>query len=208
MIEVKAGYKETEVGVIPEDWDVKTLKDICWVNQGLQIAIEKRLKNPTAKSKKYITIQYLNNGKETEYIDDYSPSVCCAIDDILMTRTGNTGIVVSGVEGVFHNNFFKINFDKKRIEKEYLFYHLKDSKTKRIILEKAGTSTIPDLNHNDFYSIQILIPSSKTEQTAIATVLSDTDALIERLESLIAKKKDIKQGTMQQLLTGKKRVVS
>lgn len=203
---ITAGYKQTEIGVIPEDWDVKSFRDICWVNQGLQIAIKKRLKNPNSKSKIYITIQYLNDGKETEYIDEYSVAVCCGKDDILMTRTGNTGIVISGVDGVFHNNFFKINFDKKQIEKDYLFYYLKDSNTKRIILEKAGTSTIPDLNHNDFYSIQIPLPPSKTEQTAIATVLSDTDALIEKLEKLIAKKKAIKQGGMQQLLTGKKRL--
>lgn len=203
---IPSGYKQTEIGVIPADWDVKTFKDICWVNQGLQIAIEKRLKNPTAKSKKYITIQYLNDGKETEYIDDYSLSVCCVKDDILMTRTGNTGIVISGVEGVFHNNFFKINFDKKQIEKDYFLYYLKDSKTKRIILEKAGTSTIPDLNHNDFYSIQIPLPPSKTERTAIATALSDADALITKTKKLIQKKKNIKQGAMQQLLTGKKRL--
>ncbi len=203
---IPSGYKQTDIGVIPADWDVKTFKDICWVNQGLQIAIEKRLKNPTAKSKKYITIQYLNSGKETEYIDDYSPSVCCNNEDILMTRTGNTGIVISGVEGVFHNNFFKINFDKKQIEKDYLLYYLKDSKTKRIILEKAGTSTIPDLNHDDFYSIQIPIPSSKTERSAIATTLSDTDALIEKLEKLIEKKKNIKHGAMQELLTSKRRL--
>jgi type I restriction enzyme S subunit len=62
-MELKAGYKQTEVGVIPEDWEVKKLKDICWVNQGLQIAIEKRLRNQTLKSKVYITIQFLNNGK-------------------------------------------------------------------------------------------------------------------------------------------------
>lgn len=203
---IPSGYKQTEIGVIPADWDVKTFKDICWVNQGLQIAIEERLKNPTAKSKKYITIQYLNDGKETEYIDDYSPSVCCVKDDILMTRTGNTGIVISGVDGVFHNNFFKINFDKKQIEKDYFLYYLKDSKTKRIILEKAGTSTIPDLNHNDFYSIQIPLPPSKTERTAIASTLSDTDVLIEKLEKLLEKKKNIKQGVMQELLTGKLRL--
>lgn len=203
---IKKGYKQTESGVIPEDWIVKTFKDICKVNQGLQIAIEKRLSIPTEKSKKYITIQYLNSGKETEYIDDYSASVCCNVDEILMTRTGNTGIVISGVEGVFHNNFFKINFDKRQVERDYLLYYLRDKKTKKIILEKAGISTIPDLNHDDFYSIRIPLPSSKFEQNLITTVLADTDALIEHLEKLIAKKKAIKQGAMQQLLTGKKRL--
>ena len=50
-MKVKEGYKMTEVGVIPEDWEINSFKDVSWVNQGLQIAIEKRLKRPTQKSK-------------------------------------------------------------------------------------------------------------------------------------------------------------
>jgi type I restriction enzyme S subunit len=114
---VKQGYKQTEVGVIPEDWEVKGFGEICKVNQGLQIAIEERLKVPTVQSKIYITIQYLNSGKTVEYIDDYTTTVCCTEDDVLMTRTGNTGMVVTGVSGVFHNNFFKINTIAKMREK-------------------------------------------------------------------------------------------
>lgn len=202
-MELKAGFKNTEVGVIPEDWEDLTFKDISWVNQGLQIPISQRLILPNKNSKVYITIQYLNDGKTVEYIDDYSDSVCCGKEDVLMTRTGNTGIVVSGVEGVFHNNFFKINFNREKIDKDFLIYYLNQSKTKRIILAKAGTSTIPDLNHRDFYSIPIPLPPTKAEQTAIATALSDADALINSLEKLIAKKRNIKQGAMQQLLKPK-----
>ena len=121
-----------------------------------------------------------------------------------MTRTGNTGIVVTGVEGVFHNNFFKINLDKNKFDKDYIVNYLNQPKTKKTILAKAGTSTIPDLNHKDFYSIAIPIPPTKNEQTAIANALKDTDDLINSLENLIAKKKLIKQGTMQELLKPKK----
>ncbi len=193
-------YKKSEVGLIPTDWDELTFKDICWVNQGLQIPISQRLILPNKNSKVYITIQYLNDGKTIEYIDDYVASVCCNKEDILMTRTGNTGIVVSGVEGVFHNNFFKINFDRDKFDKDYLVYYLNQSKTKKIILAKAGISTIPDLNHKDFYSIPIPLPPTKAEQTAIATALFDADALISGLEKLITKKRNIKQGAMQKLL--------
>jgi type I restriction enzyme S subunit len=196
-------YKKSEVGLIPTDWDELTFKDICWVNQGLQIPISQRLILPNKNSKVYITIQYLNDGKTIEYIDDYVASVCCNKEDILMTRTGNTGIVVSGVEGVFHNNFFKINFDRDKFDKDYLVYYLNQSKTKKIILAKAGISTIPDLNHKDFYSIPIPLPPTKAEQTAIANALSDADALINGLEKLITKKRNIKQGAMQKLLQPK-----
>ncbi|MBD2147575.1 restriction endonuclease subunit S [Sphaerospermopsis sp. FACHB-1194] len=187
------------------EWEVKTFKDVSFVNQGLQIAIEQRLKQPLPNSKKYITIQFLNNGKDIEYINDYSSSVCCNEDDVLMTRTGNTGIVVSGVSGVFHNNFFKINFDRKILDKNYLIAYLRLDKTQKIILAKAGTSTIPDLNHNDFYSIFIHLPSL-TEQKAIAKILTEMDEEIEALEKKREKYKNIKQGMMQQLLTGKTRL--
>lgn len=202
---IKKGYKQTDVGFIPEDWEVKEMGDVCKVNQGLQIAIEKRLKFPKEKSQIYITIQFLNDAKEIEYIKDFTPSVFCNEDDVLMTRTGNTGIIVTNVSGVFHNNFFKINFNRKILDKKYLVDYLRTEKLQRLILVKAGTSTIPDLNHNDFYSIPIVIPPL-AEQQAIAEVLSDTDALITSLDALLTKKRNIKQGTMQLLLTGKKRL--
>lgn len=203
MGRVETNFKQTEIGLIPVDWEDLTFKDICWVNQGLQIPISQRLTLPNKNSKIYITIQYLNDGKAIEYIDDYVTSVYCGKEDVLMTRTGNTGIVVSGVEGVFHNNFFKINFDRKKVDKDFLIYYLNQSRTKKIILAQAGTSTIPDLNHRDFYSIPIPLPQTKAEQTAIANALSDADGYIESLEKLIAKKQLIKQGAMQQLLSPK-----
>lgn len=70
----------------------------------------------------------------------------------------------------------------------------------------SGKSGVPGVNRNDLHEINVRIPPTKTEQEAIATTLSDTDALIEALEQLIAKKRHIKQGTMQELLTGKRRL--
>lgn len=204
--EIKKGYKHTEAGVIPEDWEVRQIGEICKVNQGLQIAISNRLKIPSPNSKKYITIQYLNEGKEAEYIDTYSQTVCCNLNDVLMTRTGNTGIVITDVEGVFHNNFFKINFDRRIITKEHIVNFLRLEQTQRQILIKAGTSTIPDLNHNDFYSIYIVVPPL-AEQTAIDTILSDMDSEITALEEKLAKARQIKQGMMQELLTGRIRLI-
>ena len=177
MVAVKNGYKITEMGMIPDDWDVKIFKEIFKVNQGLQIAIEKRYNYPSSESKIYITIQYLNDGKSVEYINDYSKSVCCEESDVLMTRTGNTGMVITNVNGVFHNNFFKIKFDK-----DYIVFYLKQNSTQKKILEKAGTSTIPDLNHNDFYSLAIPLPPTLQEQKAIAEVLSSLDDKIELLQ--------------------------
>ncbi len=190
---------------LPKDWEIKTFRDISTINQGLQIPISQRLKAPTEHAKFYITIQALNNRKEFEYIKTYNESVVCHKDDILMTRTGNTGMVITNIEGVFHNNFFKINFDRTLINKDFLVYFLSLEQTQRTILKKAGTSTIPDLNHNDFYSLTIPLPPLN-EQIAIANILSDLDRYLYALDALILKKESVKKALSFELLSQRKRL--
>ncbi|WP_212890716.1 restriction endonuclease subunit S [Helicobacter pylori] len=190
---------------LPKDWEIKTFRDISTINQGLQIPISQRLKAPTEHAKFYITIQALNNRKEFEYIKTYNESVVCHKDDILMTRTGNTGMVITNIEGVFHNNFFKINFDRTLINKDFLVYFLSLEQTQRTILKKAGTSTIPDLNHNDFYSLTIPLPPLN-EQIAIANILSGLDRYLCALDALILKKESVKKALSFELLSQRKRL--
>ncbi|WRG71229.1 restriction endonuclease subunit S [Helicobacter pylori] len=190
---------------LPKDWEIKTFRDISTINQGLQIPISQRLKAPTEHAKFYITIQALNNRKEFEYIKTYNESVVCHKDDILMTRTGNTGMVITNIEGVFHNNFFKINFDRTLINKDFLVYFLSLEQTQKTILKKAGTSTIPDLNHNDFYSLLIPLPPLN-EQIAIANVLSALDRYLYNLDALILKKESVKKALSFELLSQRKRL--
>ncbi|WP_024113371.1 restriction endonuclease subunit S [Helicobacter pylori] len=190
---------------LPKDWEIKTFRDISTINQGLQIPISQRLKAPTEHAKFYITIQALNNRKEFEYIKTYNESVVCHKDDILMTRTGNTGMVITNIEGVFHNNFFKINFDRTLINKDFLVYFLSLEQTQKTILKKAGTSTIPDLNHNDFYSLLIPLPPLN-EQIAIANILSALDRYLHALDSLILKKESVKKALSFELLSQRKRL--
>lgn len=189
------------------DWQYKIMKDICNVNQGFQINIEKRDKHKRKNNKIYITIQHLNGVGDDEYIDDkdHNDSVVCVPDDVLMTRTGNTGRVVTGVSGVFHNNFFRINFDRTKIDKDYLVYYLNQKNIQKLILEKAGTSTIPDLNHGDFYSIPFNYPNDINEQKAIANSLLNIDNLIAYLQEVIDKKNKIFDSVKQELLNGKYR---
>ncbi|GHH44530.1 restriction endonuclease subunit S [Helicobacter pylori] len=190
---------------LPKDWEIKTFRDISTINQGLQIPISQRLKAPTEHAKFYITIQALNNRKEFEYIKTYNESVVCHKDDILMTRTGNTGMVITNIEGVFHNNFFKINFDRTLINKDFLVYFLSLEQTQKTILKKAGTSTIPDLNHNDFYSLLIPLPPLN-EQIAIANILSGLDRYLYSLDALILKKESVKKALSFELLSQRKRL--
>lgn len=136
----------------------KPFKAICTVRQGLQIPISERKIQSGENRYPYITNQFINGGKIGEFIENPKPNVICTADDILMTRTGNTGIVLTDVEGVFHNNFFLIDYDRKQINKKYLVSFLQLPQVKKIVLQKASTTTIPDLNHGDFYKITLPVP--------------------------------------------------
>ncbi len=189
---------------IPADWQKVILADVCKVNQGLQISISERFTVPSENRKVYITTQYLNGKSEAEYIEGFSGSVVCNKDEILMTRTGNSGIVITGVEGVFHNNFFKVK-PLKNITSKLLVYNLLSPYIQYKLLKLAGTSTIPDLNHGDFYSIDLLLPPLP-EQNRIVSVLETWDKSIEKLAQKIDAKKQVKEYLMWDLLTGKKRL--
>ena len=180
-----------------DEWQEKKLGDIIRINQGLQIAISNRHTAKIPRSYFYITNEFLKKGsKKQYYISNPPKSVIVTRDDLLMTRTGNTGIVVTGVEGAFHNNFFKIQRDEDQISKGFLYYFLTLMKVRNLILRLAGTSTIPDLNHSDFYKIPINMPSIK-EQRKIADFLGAVDEKIEKLEEKKKGFEKYKKGVMQ-----------
>jgi type I restriction enzyme, S subunit len=189
---------------LPLSWKKVKFKDVFKVNQGLQIPIADRLKNQEENSFFYITNEFIKNrgnGGEEYYIKNPQQNVMCNKDDILMTRTGNTGIVVTNVEGVFHNNFFKISFDRNKLDKDYVYYYLNSPYVQKMIKTYAGTSTIPDLNHGDFYNIDFIM-MDYNEQQKIASIITTWNKAIELKEKFLDQKREQKNGIMQNLLTG------
>lgn len=189
------------------EWEECKFKDICKINQGLQIEISARYIFPGENRYFYITNEFLKeNSNERFYIKNPPLSTICSSEDILMTRTGNTGMVVTNVAGVFHNNFFKIDFKRSLLEKEFLYYLLISKEYNMRILKVAGSSTIPDLNHKNFYKIALSFPKQIQEQQAIAEVLTAMDEEIESLKIEKEKMIQIKEGVMDDLLTGRVRL--
>lgn len=188
---------------LPSGWKVVRLGEICNVKQGLQIPISERFCENAKNRYFYITNEFLKENSEVKYYIENPPEgTICFCDDILMTRTGNTGRIVTNVSGVFHNNFFKIIYDRQIIKKEYFVFLLTGPKIQNEILKRAGSSTIPDLNHGDFLSIKISIPPLD-EQEKIAEILSTWDEDINLTINLIENKKQFKKALMQNLLTAK-----
>ena len=203
MSEIKQGYKQTKVGIIPEDWEDIKIKDIVKVSQGLQIAIDDRFTTPAHNRVFYITIPFIE-GKKEEYIENPKSSTLCKKDDILVVRTGSgVGKIIRGVEGAFHNNFFKVK-PSDNINIDFFYYFLTSPRVQFLMAKYAGNSAIPDLNHGDFYSLDFLIPPLK-EQEKIAEILTTWDEAITKQTELLRAKELQKKVLMQKLLSGEVR---
>lgn len=176
------------IGNVPEHWEVLSFSRFTRLSQGLQIPQSDRLDQQTNGAVEYITIRSINAGPENtqkEYIQSPSQRVICNRDDVLLARTGATGEVVTGVEGVFHNNFFKVSYDHS-IDKDFLVHLLQVRELKLHLLMLAGTTTIPDLNHGAFLSTKVPQPSL-SEQKKIVAVLREK---IARCDSVLRKNYD------------------
>jgi len=202
----KTKYQQTEVGLIPEDWNIKTIGEIAQVKGGgtPSTRINKYWNGtinwftPTEigqskyvlKSKRKITFDGLNN----------SSAQLLPIGTILLTSRAGIGDLAILKEESSTNQGFQSLIANKDQDNEFLYYLMLTSEDK--LLEKASGSTFLEISPNNVKSIQLLIPPLP-EQKAIAEVLSDVDQLIQVTEQKLAKKRAIKQGAMQKLLTPK-----
>lgn len=182
-----------------DEWKTTKLKKVVKASQGLQIPISQRFTEFNIDRENYITIPFIE-GKKVEYIENPKSSVICKEDDLLVVRTGSgVGRIITGVNGAFHNNFFKLN-NIIDLNSLFLFNYLNKPHTKFLMRTYAGTSAIPDLNHGDFYSIDFSYPLIN-EQNKIASFLSSVDSKID----LLTKKKELmeqyKKGIMQKIFS-------
>ncbi|MCQ4289336.1 restriction endonuclease subunit S [Pseudomonas stutzeri] len=216
-MELKPGYKQTGVGVIPEDWDTPFLGDIVSSMQlgGNYKNDERQTDWPLIKMGnlgrgeiKLNRVEFINSAQTPAARDLLKKG------DILF-NTRNTLDLVGKVsiwrselpEAYFNSNIARIEFDQRRVaSKRYINYALNTPffiSTLRGIA--TGTTSVAAIYGRDLVKLHIPLPSP-TEQRAIAKALCDADALIESLEQLLTKKRQIKQGAMQELLTGERRL--
>ena len=216
-MEVKPGYKQTEVGVIPEDWEVGTLSEITQkIGSGI---------TPTGGEQTYKTegrpfIRSQNGGWGKLLLDDVAfidgtthatfPETEVALEDVLLNITGaSIGRSAVADSRVAHGNVNQhvciIRAIPSRLEPHYLNHFLLSWEGQRRISSFQTGGNRQGLNFGQIRSICLPLPSPP-EQRAIAQALSDVDALLDGLDRLIAKKRDLKQAAMQQLLTGQTRL--
>ena len=195
QIRLSTKKKQTELGPIPEDWEVKNIGTTCNVITGGEApVVYSKDKNTLYKYPIY------SNGKE---VYGYHASYTIDHDAVCISSIGeNTGDIF-----YYQKNFtpiirLKVIIPKKsNIDTEFLYYCLKTIK-----IDTTKNGGIPNINSNDVKSINYIQPTSKEEQTAIANVLSSMDKEIETLNTKLEKYRNLKTAMMQQLLTGKIRL--
>jgi len=217
MSDVPEGYKMSEVGVIPEDWEVKTLGEkTTKIGSGI---------TPTGGEKVYkregrpfLRSQNVGWGnlilEDIAFIDDEIHNTFKATEieknDVFLNITGaSIGRSAIADERVQNGNVNQhvciIRTIEDELNPKFLNHFLLSKKGQKQIDSFQAGGNRQGLNFGQIKSFQIPLPPLP-EQQAIASALSDVDALITALEQLIIKKRNIKQGTVQQLITGKKRL--
>lgn len=210
---IKAGYKQTEVGVIPEDWEITTLNAICSVPMQNGVFYKPSNKGKGVKLVNVgdlykttpINVQNLELFDATE---DEKKRFKVEDGDLFFTRSS---IVPCGIAHcnvykeihlenmVFDSHVIRVRANFKIITPYFLYRFCISNIVRTYLISHSKTATMTTIDQGVLGECPVLLPS-KTEQTAIAKALSDTDALIQSLRLLIVKKHQIKQGAMQQLL--------
>ena len=199
---VKAGYKKTKLGWIPEDWEISHMGKLFTPKQGIQCPVELQQFHQDNNMVRFIRIIDLTNPKEAHrYIDNPGGEHIISNKDLFMVRYGTPGLVGYGYHGVIANNMFRLipNEEIDTLYFKYLF--IKNQARLKAI---ASSSTMPALNFSSLNSFTLVYPPLP-EQQKIAQILSTWDKAIAKQEALITQKQKRKKGLMQQLLTGKKR---
>ncbi len=205
------GYKQTEVGAIPVDWDVRALGDLSTVFRG---ASPRPIDSPIWFDNKstigWVRISDVTRSNRylietTQRLSDLGirNSRFVPKGSLIMSICATVGRpIVTGIDVCIHDGF--VLFERPQIDQTLLYYILEGLENTWATRGQTGSQM--NLNTGIINPTKIPFPPTKVEQRAIAGVLSDVDELIGALDQLIAKKRDLKQATMQQLLTGRTRL--
>ena len=213
-MEVKPGYKQTEVGVIPDEWEALQARDIGAFKGGSGFPLTAQ--GMTTGAYPFFKVSDMNNeGNETylttanHYISEATRKRLGATafprNAIVIAKVGAAVFLerkkILGQPSCIDNNMAAFILDETRADVQYVHSLLLSKKLGALV----ATTALPALNGKQLGEMVLAVPPLP-EQRAIAAALSDVDALLGRLDRLIAKKRDLKQAAMQQLLTGKTRL--
>ena len=210
--------QETEVGLLPQDWRAIRLATHADIQSGIA-------KNANATLRDPITVPYLRVANVQDGFLDLTEVSTIDIErgdlnryavlpgDVLMNEGGDLdklgrGAIWTGlVSPCVHQNHVFVVRCKSELVPDYLNAWTSSAQARRyFMLAGRQTTNLASINKTSLGELIVAVPPTNHEQKAIAKALTDADALIDALEQLLTKKRQIKQGVMQELLTGKRRL--
>ena len=211
-MELMPGYKQSEVGPIPSDWDLLPVSELANVDpENLSASTDPNY------SFNYISLEQVDFGNligTSREVFRTAPSRARRIvrhDDVLMSTVrpnlkAHLHFRSQVSDAICSTGFAVLRAKPDAADPAYIFAHLFASPVNKQIEKTLAGSNYPAINSRDVRELKIPCPPTLREQGVIAQALSDVDALLATLDQMIAKKRDLKQAAMQQLLTGKTRL--
>ena len=207
--------QQTDVGFIPIDWQVRLLGELGKFSKGQGIRKDEAASGdiPCVRYGEIYT-------HHTDFVRTFNSRISQEVartskrlksGDLLFAGSGETKAEIGKCVAFLGDEEAYVGGDIVVLsptsgEPKFLGYLLNSPVIARQKASKGQGDAVVHIGAHALSSVQVPLPSTKAEQEAIANVLSDADALIESLEQLLVKKRQIKQGTMQELLTGKRRL--
>ena len=203
-MDLKSGFKQTDAGPVPLDWDAPRLGALVKITSGASPSLFRF----SMSGIPYFKVEQLSNSEkylgaaDTPYRFERGDTVLA--NSVVFAKRGGA-IALNKVRILKEKSFMDTNLmaltPQPGLESGYLYYALGHIGLWRF----ADTTSVPQINNKHIKPLPFPLPPLP-EQHAIVATLSDVDALIGALDELIAKKRDLKTATMQQLLTGQRRL--
>ena len=216
-MELKPGYKLTEAGVIPEEWDAAPLKGRIEIAHGFPFEGQHFVAHGTYRLATpghfYEDGGFRDIGEKQKYYDGPVPTgYVLRLGDLIVAMTeqadgllGSAALIPQADSYLHNQRLGRVKVGIPQINVQFLYYIFNASHFRSKVRETAAGTKVKHTSPQKLLDIAVPLPPP-AEQRAIAGALSDVDALIGALDQLLAKKRDLKQAAMQQLLTGHQRL--
>ena len=210
---VKPGYMQTEIGIIPEDWTVANFGSKAKIFRGGSPRPIQDYLTQADNGVNWIKIgdvregdKYITSTEEKIIPEGVSKSRIVHAGDFILSNSMSFGRpYILNIDGCIHDGWLTIQEYEKTFSKDFLYYLLSSDSVYQQYISMAAGSSVKNLNKEKVSALVVAYPEIG-EQEKIAEALSCIDSLIAYSEKELTKKKAIKQGAMQELLTCKKRL--
>ncbi|MAF69419.1 MAG: restriction endonuclease [Alteromonas sp.] len=211
------GTKPSEIGEIPEDWDVNKLGELGKFKNGIN-----KDADSFGHGSPFVNLMDVFGKPKISGTEDFGLINSTALEkkeysiskgDVLFIRSsvkpsgvGLTSVALANIENAVYSGFLIRFRSNKKLDDNFKIHCFYDESFRTRIIAASTVSANTNINQDALKEIQIAYPTDINEQTAIATILSDMDNEIQTLEQRLAKTRQVKQGMMQELLTGRTRL--